>query len=319
MDGDVLVIHIQTIKEQMRYDRTRFIVTPGLKVRLVFSNPDAMDHNLIMVQPDSATRVALAAAKMEEDGTGTDKQWIPDAGGILFASKLLAHNESQIIEFTAPSEPGNYEYICTFPGHWQLMRGVMVVERGIDRAKLAALQPPAEDPSGSERKVVQFWAFDDLKDEVTAAMAARSFETGREMFSVASCVQCHEPRGDSPPIGPELGTLAQQYTPKELLEHIIDPSLAVAEEYQSLIVVADGHEYFGTRIAETETTITLLENPLAPETAQTIAKAGIEEITPINVSPMPADLLITLNKREIWDLVAYVLAAGDPKHPVFTH
>ncbi len=41
---------------------------------------------------------------------------------------MLARDEKQTMKFTAPTTPGRYEYICTFPGHWQLMRGVMTVE-----------------------------------------------------------------------------------------------------------------------------------------------------------------------------------------------
>ena len=93
MVGDVFEIHIQTIKEQMRYDRTEFTVLSGMKVRLIFSNPDAMDHNLIMVEPGAAAEVAVAAMKMETDGTGTAKQWIPDSDSILFASKMLFHGD----------------------------------------------------------------------------------------------------------------------------------------------------------------------------------------------------------------------------------
>ena len=31
------------------------------------------------------------------------------------------------LRFVAPTEPGEYPYLCTYPGHWVIMRGVMVV------------------------------------------------------------------------------------------------------------------------------------------------------------------------------------------------
>ena len=157
MDGDTFVVHIQTMKEQMRYDRTEFTVLAGMKVRLVFTNPDAMDHNLIMVQPDSAAKVAVAAMKMEETGEGTKKMWRPESDAILFATRLLRNSESQEIEFTAPKSPGDYDYLCTFPGHWQLMRGVMKVVGKVDGDLLAMNKPlgPAQAVSG--RKMVKMW------------------------------------------------------------------------------------------------------------------------------------------------------------------
>ena len=317
MDGDVLEIHIQTLKERMRYDRTEFIVTPGLKVRLIFTNPDAMDHNLLMLQPGAATKVAMAAAKMETDGTGVKKQWNPGLDEILFASNLLSNGKSQTIEFAAPATPGRYDYICTFPGHWQLMRGAMVVQENIDPAKLASLQPPAEDPASSSRTVVAHWEFDMLKDELVPALAGRSYESGKEMFSTAACLQCHTIRGTGGKIGPDLTEIAKQYPPMEILQHILNPSLKVDDKYKTYAVQAKGWEYYGTIVAQDDKSLTLLENPLAPDAVETLAKADIEGMQAIDTSAMPTELLITLKKEEIWDLVAYVLSGDDPQNKVF--
>jgi azurin len=47
---------------------------------------------------------------------------------ILAATKLLGPNESDTVTLTAPTAPGRYEFICTFPGHFQVgMRGVLIV------------------------------------------------------------------------------------------------------------------------------------------------------------------------------------------------
>lgn len=152
MVGDTFEIHIQTLIEQMRYERTQFTVVSGMKVRLIFTNPDAMDHNLIMVQPGAAAEVAMAALML--GAGGVQKQWKPESDKILFASGLLSIGESQTIEFTAPQETGRYDYLCTFPGHWQLMRGVMIVQarhgENIDIAVAAGEQDETSDDD--------FWA-----------------------------------------------------------------------------------------------------------------------------------------------------------------
>ena len=46
---------------------------------------------------------------------------------VLFASKLGQPDAEDVLEFTAPSEPGDYPYICTYPGHWAIMNGIMKV------------------------------------------------------------------------------------------------------------------------------------------------------------------------------------------------
>ncbi|MBT3479957.1 MAG: hypothetical protein HN457_00795, partial [Opitutales bacterium] len=60
------------------------------------------------------------------DGLG--KHFVPDMPQVLFHTKLLQPDTSETIRFIAPTKPGEYPYICSFPGHWIVMRGVMTVE-----------------------------------------------------------------------------------------------------------------------------------------------------------------------------------------------
>lgn len=319
MVGDTLEIYIQTIKEQMRYDRTEFTVTPGMKVRLIFFNPDAMDHNMIMVEPGAAAQVALAAAKLETTGEGVEKQWRPDSDQILFASKLLARDEKQIIEFVAPSMPGRYDYICTFPGHWQLMRGVMIVSDTIDPTQILASQISIDDPSGTvNREVVEYWEMDMLVDDIEDVKANRSYVSGKAMFQIGSCIQCHKMGDTGENIGPDLFEIHTKYNALELLEHILDPALAIEEEYKTFIVeTIDNKEYFGQIIKQDDQELTILDDPLSPKNAVTIKKSSIKVIDTIDISPMPSDLLITMQKNEIWDLIAYLLSGGNAADNAF--
>lgn len=318
MVGDTFEIHIQTLKEQMKYDRTEFTVLAGMKVRLIFTNPDYMDHNLLMLDPGAAGKVAVAAMMMETDGTGVERQWIPDSDSIIFASNLLSRGESQTMEFTAPSVSGFYDYICTFPGHWQLMRGVMIVVDQLETSILAANESSLRVPKVASREVVEYWNLDLLKDDLNAVQAKRSYETGKQMFQVASCAQCHTIRGAGETIGPDLTDLSTRYTPLKVLEHILDPSLEVADEYKTYIVETTGwEEYYGQIIAQNDQTVSVLENPLKPDTAITLQRTDIEAMEALAVSPMPSNLLITLSKNEVWDLLAFLISGDDANHKAF--
>jgi len=123
--AELTEVRIGTVVEKMQFDVAEFAVKAGKKVRLTFFNPDFMNHNLVMVQPGAADEVGLAALAMGAKGFETG--FIPENGKILFASKLLENKEEQVIEFTAPEKPGDYQYVCTFPGHHVLMRGIMRV------------------------------------------------------------------------------------------------------------------------------------------------------------------------------------------------
>ena len=85
-----------------------------------------MPHNLVITKPGKADSVAAAAIALGADGF--KKQFLPETPDILFATKLLDQKEAEELEFTAPSAPGKYPFVCTFPGHATLMRGVMTVK-----------------------------------------------------------------------------------------------------------------------------------------------------------------------------------------------
>ena len=118
-----------TGNDQMRYDTTSFEVAPGERVQLVLKNVGvlpkiAMGHNLIILK--KGVNVA-AFAQAAIPAAVTDYIPADRMGDIFVHTKLLGPGESDTIEFTAPNEPGNYDYLCSFPGHWALMKGIMTV------------------------------------------------------------------------------------------------------------------------------------------------------------------------------------------------
>lgn len=124
----VAKITINCVRERMLYDKTEFSVKRGQPVSLVFNNPDATAHNLAICKPGSAEEIGLAGNEMAKDPEGIKKDFIPASDKILHHTKLLNPNSSETLRFTAPAEPGDYPYVCTFPGHWVIMRGVMHVQ-----------------------------------------------------------------------------------------------------------------------------------------------------------------------------------------------
>ena len=110
----------------MRFDLERVTVQAGERIRLQFDNPDDMLHNLLVVTPGSADRVVEAAMRMGL--SGQERHFVPDSPDVLFHTALLQPEAEEAIYFQAPSTPGEYVYVCTFPGHGFTMRGVLVVE-----------------------------------------------------------------------------------------------------------------------------------------------------------------------------------------------
>ncbi|MDH3735175.1 MAG: auracyanin family protein, partial [Gemmatimonadota bacterium] len=88
---------------------------------------DYAPHNLLIVEPGAGDAVGSAADGLGADGFAIG--FVPDDDRILVASELLNYQKWQVMEFTAPGEPGDYEILCTFPGHRVTMNGIMRVER----------------------------------------------------------------------------------------------------------------------------------------------------------------------------------------------
>lgn len=121
-------VRISCVPERILYTLNKFEVKPGQPVKLVFSNPDVTQHNLCIVEPGALEEVGMAGNEMAKDPEGIKKGFIPDSPKILHHTPLLEENTLFILRFEAPKKPGVYPYLCTFPGHWVIMKGKMVVE-----------------------------------------------------------------------------------------------------------------------------------------------------------------------------------------------
>jgi len=118
-------IRIATLVEKMKYDTPALSVKAGKKIKLIFVNPDFMPHNIVLVNPGKADKVAMEAMKLGANGFAVG--FVPQSIDVIWASKLVDHGAEQVIEFKAPSKPGDYPYVCTFPGHHLIMRGNLKV------------------------------------------------------------------------------------------------------------------------------------------------------------------------------------------------
>jgi azurin len=123
-------IVIKSVPMEMRFEPDQITAEAGRPVELVLLNPDMMPHNLIVTRPGAMEDVGQAGEAMAGDPKGFDKGFVPDSPKVLHASRLLQPNETQHLAFVAPEKPGEYPYVCTFPGHWRTMNGVMKVTAG---------------------------------------------------------------------------------------------------------------------------------------------------------------------------------------------
>ena len=119
---------VQAVPNQMQFAPKELRVKAGAKVRLVFENPDLMIHNLLLLAPGSLDEIGALADQMAATPDGLAQGYIPKSPKVLHATKLVQHKQSAELQFDAPAAPGKYPFVCTFPGHWRIMRGELIVE-----------------------------------------------------------------------------------------------------------------------------------------------------------------------------------------------
>ena len=124
--GSTAEQNIGTVGNTMAFDVTSFSVKAGQKVHVVLKNngdSPAMTHNFVLVKPGTEATVAA-------DGTaaGPAGNYVKAGDPNVLASTPIANPGATVdVTFTAPSEPGTYPYICTFPGHFSTMKGTLTV------------------------------------------------------------------------------------------------------------------------------------------------------------------------------------------------
>lgn len=114
-----------TTKPGLKFDQETITVKAGAKVRLTFRNADDMLHNFVITNPGAANKVGELAVKMGLKGERLS--FIPNSDNVLYHTILLHPKEKDTIYFIAPEKPGDYPYICTYPGHYLVMRGILKV------------------------------------------------------------------------------------------------------------------------------------------------------------------------------------------------
>jgi len=118
---------IKVVKDVMKFDKEVFTVKAGTIVHIILQNPDFMQHNLVIIKPKTLEKVGAAADKLAMDPNGAKLNYVPKMPEVLFATPLINPEGKYTLKFKVPMTAGSYPYICTFPGHWRIMKGVMKV------------------------------------------------------------------------------------------------------------------------------------------------------------------------------------------------
>jgi putative heme-binding domain-containing protein len=120
-------IEVHADKNLTFAERTIY-VKAGEPIKLVLVNPDEVPHNWALVRPGTLKSVGEQVNRLIADPAAAARHYVPDSKEVLVYTDMVPPNGSVRIWFQAPAEKGRYPYLCTFPGHWMVMNGQMIVE-----------------------------------------------------------------------------------------------------------------------------------------------------------------------------------------------
>lgn len=167
---------------------------------------------------------------------------------------------------------------------------------------------------------VKVWTMADLEGLLGAGLEGnRDFENGRNMFGAATCFACHRFGKEGGSVGPDLTSVRGKFSPRDLLESIIEPSKEISDQYgSSIFTMADGSQVVG-RIANLNGDhLQVSTNMMDPHAFTTVNVTKLVKTEESKVSMMPPGLLNMLKDDDILDLLAYLLSGGNAKDPMFT-
>jgi azurin len=132
-DLRVAAFVVRTVREQMRFDTTRLVVEAGKPFQITVENADFMPHNFVILRPGTREKVGTTVEKMKPDQLDSKgRAFMPRTRDIVEGTRLLEADQREVLQLNAPQEEGIYEFVCTFPGHWQVMWGQLVVTKNVD-------------------------------------------------------------------------------------------------------------------------------------------------------------------------------------------
>lgn len=112
----------------LKFNVDEVVVDRNSKIELTLNNNDDMLHNVVITKTgtDTPTKVGEMALNLGLDGP--DLNYVPNTDLVLYHTGIVGPESSEKIYFEAPSEPGTYWIVCTFPGHSMTMRAKFIVK-----------------------------------------------------------------------------------------------------------------------------------------------------------------------------------------------
>lgn len=189
----------------------------------------------------------------------------------------------------------------------EALAGLLADYPAVDLSKL----PRPKGPAGA-------WTVETAMKLFEKDLRGRDFENGRRMFAAGMCIACHRIGGEGGHSGPDLGSLGNRFSIRDILVAITEPSASISEQYMaSNVKLKDGRTLTGRLILHTDQEVGVATNPFDLNQLTRAPADHVENIAFSQTSIMPPGMIAAMNRDELMDLMAYLLSGGNPGHPAF--
>ncbi len=122
-----LRLSLNTVNQEMAYDKKTLYATAGQTVQITLNNVDQMPHNVVVIRPGSLNAFGKMVDSFLTHPDAAKSGYVPKSRYVLGATDMIEPGKKGALLFKMPDQPGRYPYVCTFPGHWTMMRGEIIV------------------------------------------------------------------------------------------------------------------------------------------------------------------------------------------------
>ncbi len=118
---------LNTVSQKMAFDKKLLYAKAGQTIELVLNNKDEMPHNVVVIQPGTLDAFGEMVDSFLKKPGAAEAGYVPNSRYVLGVVDMLDPAESASVIIQLPDEPGRYPFVCTFPGHWRMMQGEIIV------------------------------------------------------------------------------------------------------------------------------------------------------------------------------------------------
>jgi putative heme-binding domain-containing protein len=172
------------------------------------------------------------------------------------------------------------------------------------------LAKPAKNPFANLPEVKgpgKNWKIEDVV--ALGELKGADLKNGKRMFQATLCAACHQVKNEGGGSGPDLSNAAGRFKLQDFAEAIIEPNKVVSDQYEfQVISKKDGSFITGKILGEKDRVYIVATNPFDFTHTVEISMDSVKSIKPSPASPMPPALINRLNKKELTDLMGYLMS-----------